>query len=104
MTRYAKLPSDLLAFLEDPASREKARNLLIAKYFRPSEQIALYEMIGLPAPSRQEIEQDAAYKSPEEARMVGREARFRIRVVTAYNYTCAFNCLPPDYHYRRQYS
>jgi putative restriction endonuclease len=46
-------------------------------------------MIGLPVPSRQEIEQNAAYKSPEEARKAGREARFRVRVVTAYNYTCA---------------
>lgn len=89
MTGYAKLPSDLIAFLEDPASREKARHLLIARYFRPSEQIALYELIGLPLPSRREIEQDAAYKSPEEAQMAGREARFRIRVVSAYNYTCA---------------
>jgi putative restriction endonuclease len=89
MTRFAKLPSDLIAFLEDPATREKARHLLIAKYFRPPEQIALYAMIGLPVPSRQEIEQNATYESPEEAQMAGREARFRIRVVTAYNYTCA---------------
>jgi len=89
MTRFAKLPSDLVAFLEDPANREKARHLLVARYFSPSEQIALYELIGLPVPSRQEIEQNAAYKSPEEARMAGREARFRIRVVSAYNYTCA---------------
>jgi bifunctional DNase/RNase len=80
MTRFAKLPSDLIAFLEDPANREKARHLLIAKYFRPSEQIALYAMIGLPIPSRQEIEQNAAYKSPEEAQMAGREAPFSIMV------------------------
>jgi len=91
MTRFAKLPSDLVAFLEDPANREKARRLLIAKYFRPSEQLALYEMIGLPVPSRQEIEQNAAYKSPEEAQLAGREARFRIRVVSAYNFTCALS-------------
>jgi putative restriction endonuclease len=89
LTKHARLPSDLVASLEDPADRDKARHLLIAKYFRPSEQIALYEMIGLPVPSRQEIEQNAAYKSPEEAQLAGREARFRVRVVTAYNYTCA---------------
>ena len=71
MTRFAKLPSDLIAFLEDSANREKARHLLIARYFRPSEQIALYEMIGLPAPSRQQIEQNAAYRSPEEAQLAG---------------------------------
>ena len=91
MTRYAKLPSDLIAFLEDPANRDRARHLLIAKYFRASEQIALYAMIGLPLPSRQEIEQNAAYKSPEEAQLAGREARFRIRVVSAYNFTCALS-------------
>jgi putative restriction endonuclease len=89
LTKCAMLPSDLMAFLKDPANRDKARHLLIAKYFRPSERIALYEMIGLPVPSQQEIEANAAYRSPEEARMAGREARFRIRVVTAYNYTCA---------------
>lgn len=89
LTKYARLPRDLVAFLEDPANRDKARHLLIAKYFRPSEQVALYEMIGLPLPSRQEIERNATFKSPEEARMAGREARFRVRVVTAYNYTCA---------------
>jgi putative restriction endonuclease len=55
LTKHARLPSDLVAFLEDPANREKARHLLIAKYFRPSEQIALYEMIGLPATSRRGI-------------------------------------------------
>jgi putative restriction endonuclease len=91
LTRYAKLTGDLVAFLEDPANREKARHVLIAKYFRPSEQIALYAMIGLPVPSRQEIEQNAAYKSPEEAQLAGREARFRIRVVSAYNFTCALS-------------
>jgi putative restriction endonuclease len=89
LTRRARLPSDLVAFLEDAASREMARHLLIAKYFRPSEEIALYEMIGLPVPSQRDIEQNASYKSPEEAQMAGREARFRVRVVTAYNYTCA---------------
>jgi putative restriction endonuclease len=89
LTKLASPPSDLVSFLEDPINREKARHVLIAKYFRPSEQIALYEMIGLPVPSRQEIEQNAAYKSPEEARLAGREARFRVRVVSAYNFTCA---------------
>ena len=86
MRKIAERPG---RFLEDPASRDRARHLLVAKNFRPSEQIALYEMAGLPAPSQREIEQNASYKSPEEARMAGREARFRVRVVTAYNYTCA---------------
>jgi putative restriction endonuclease len=63
--------------------------LLIARYFRPSEQIALYEAIGLPIPSPIEIEQNAADQSPVAAQLVGREARFRMRVLAAYDYTCA---------------
>jgi putative restriction endonuclease len=89
LTRYAKLPGDLVRFLQDPANREKARRILIARYFHRPEQIALYEMIGLPTPSPRQIEDDAAYKSLEEAQLVGREARFRTRIVAAYNYTCA---------------
>jgi putative restriction endonuclease len=89
MTRCVELPSDFVCFASDPACRDRARHLLIAKYFRPSEQIALYELTGLPRPSDIEIEQNAAYKSPEDAMRVGREARFRIRILAAYDYTCA---------------
>jgi putative restriction endonuclease len=88
-TRYAELPSDFIHFANDPACRDKARHLLIAKYFRPSERIALYELIGLPIPSNIEIEQNAKYKSTEDAQQIGREAKFRIRILAAYNYTCA---------------
>jgi putative restriction endonuclease len=89
LTRYAELPSDFVHFASDPASRDRARHLLIAKYFPPSERIALYELIGLPIPSDIEIEQNAAYRSAEDAKQVGREAKFRIRVLAAYDYTCA---------------
>ena len=88
-TRYAELPSDFVQFASDPASRDKARHLLIAKYSRPSERIALYELIGLPIPSAIEIEQNAAYNSAEDAMQVGREAKFRIHILAAYDYTCA---------------
>jgi putative restriction endonuclease len=90
LTRLAVLPSDFLAFLKDPDSRDKARRLLIAKYFAdPTERIALYELAGLPSPSEEQIRRDAAYKSPEEAQNQGREIRFRLRIVALYDYTCA---------------
>lgn len=89
LTRFVELPSDFVCFVNDPVRRDRARHLLIAKYFRPSEQIALYELIGLPRPSEIEIEENAAYKSAEDAMMVGREARFRIKILAAYDYTCA---------------
>ncbi len=72
-----------------PPVATKRGTCLIAKYFRPSEQIALYELIGLPIPSDVEIEQNAAYKSAEDAMQVGREAKFRIHILAAYDYTCA---------------
>src|SRR5262249_16268635 len=72
-----------------PVWREKARRLLIAKYFEPQERIALYELVGLPVPSEEQIARDASFAVPGEAQEKGREARFRLRVVAAYGYTCA---------------
>ena len=43
----------------------------------------------MPVPSEDEILRDASYKGPEEAQNQGREARFRLNIVAAYNYTCA---------------
>jgi putative restriction endonuclease len=89
VTRNAELASDFVAFAHDPAYRERARRILIAKYFPSDERIALYTLVGLPVPNEDEIELDASYKSPEEAQKQGREARFRLNIVAAYNYTCA---------------
>lgn len=88
-TRMAAMPSDFVAFANDPAARDKARRILIATYFRPSERLALYDAFGMPVPSDEEIERDADYQAPSEALDTGREARFRIQIVSAYNYTCA---------------
>jgi putative restriction endonuclease len=43
----------------------------------------------MPIPTDDQIDKDANYKSPEEAMKQGREARFRLSIVAAYNYTCA---------------
>lgn len=45
--------------------------------------------MGLPLPSEEERVRDARYTSPEEAQKQGREVRFRLNIVAAYNYTCA---------------
>lgn len=89
LTRYAALPSDFVAFAKDPANRDKARRILIAKYFQPQERLALYSLLGMPVPSDEQIASDAKYSSPEEAILAGREARFRLNIIPAYNYTCA---------------
>lgn len=85
---YAQLPDDLTAFLKDPAARSQARRLLIAHYFTPAERLALYAAVGLPVPSDEALKEDLNFKAAD-AREAGREVRFRIGVVNAYDYTCA---------------
>jgi putative restriction endonuclease len=87
--RHAAMPTDFLAVVNDPVYREQARRILIASYFPPDERIGLYTLIGLPAPSDEQMARDANYKSPDEAQKRGREGRFRLEVVAAYQYTCA---------------
>jgi putative restriction endonuclease len=86
---YATVVADFLAFAHDPIAREKARRILIATYFRPDECVALYTLVGLPVPNAIDRKRDANYRSPEEARKEGRESRFRLDVMAAYQYTCA---------------
>jgi putative restriction endonuclease len=88
-TRYAALDPGFVAFARDPVAREQARRILIAKYFRPEERISLYTLLGMALPSDDEILADASFKSPEDAQKKGREVRFRLDVVAAYDYTCA---------------
>ena len=77
-----------LACLNDHAFRTQLRRILIAKYFvDPSERTALYQLVRLPVPPEPIVREDA--RLYEAARERGREARFRLTVVPAYNYTCA---------------
>ncbi len=86
---FAAVPSDVRACMADPIQREHWRRLLVERYFRPEERISLYELMGMPQPTDAEVSAlDSTIAAVESAR-VGREAQFRLRVVTAYNYTCA---------------
>lgn len=72
----------------DAEFRQMAAVILIETYFRPTEQIALREILGLPTDVV--IPDSASDETPEEeARSEGRSARFRLDVVPAYDYTCA---------------
>ena len=89
LTRYANPDPSFRNAMDDPIWRASARRLLIAKYFEPAERIALYTLVGLAIPNEDEIMRDASFTSPSAAREQGREARFRLTVVPAHNYTCA---------------
>ena len=62
---------------------------LIEKYFYSAERVALYSLVGLQVPDEkggiaETVDSEIYYASQQ-----GREARFRLTVVAAYNYACA---------------
>src|SRR5262249_6219019 len=87
--RFARIDPELVALAHDPVFCGQARGLLIAKYFPAEERANLYALVGLAVPSDEQIARDADYKPPPDTEKKGREARFRLAVVGAYNYTCA---------------
>ncbi len=83
------MTSDFVACTNDPSWRDKARRILVASYFRPSEQLALFELMGMPIPDSSEMAAELAAATRADAENQGREARFRLTIVPAYNYSCA---------------
>src|SRR5438034_5714566 len=84
----ARLDETFWACLNNPDFREQMRRILIAKYFvDASERAALYQLVGLSVPPDPIVKEDA--RLYETSRERGREARFRLTVVPAYNYICA---------------
>jgi putative restriction endonuclease len=61
---------------------------LIANYFQTEEKVALAALAGIAVPEDGEAG-CGTDEPPEEAKQKGREARFRLRAVAAYHYTCA---------------
>jgi putative restriction endonuclease len=86
MPAYIQFDTDFLAALNNSDVREQARAILICTYFEPHEQAALWALTGATQPP-----EDGFMPLPTDKEAVerGREGRFRIGVVTAYNYTCA---------------
>lgn len=87
MPAYIRFVEEFLDLANDPDLRNQARAVLIRNYFEPAEQVALLTMIGLD-PAVLELDLAAVADATGEAER-GRDGRFRIDVVMAYNYTCA---------------
>ena len=83
-----KLDADFFACLHDEDFRRFFRITLINCYFNErTERYGFFTMIGFPGKL-----DDVAKENLQPytvARQLGREARFRLTVVPAYNYTCA---------------
>ncbi len=88
--RVVRLDPVLLARFMDPRFRQDARRRIVATYFPPAEQVALYAALGMPMPSSDELaevrQDQAAYKAQLSR---GRDARFKVSVISGYHFTCA---------------
>lgn len=85
-----QLSPGFMRILMDPSLRRQARVILVTTYFPPDEQVALFTALGMGPPSSQEIAQvkeDAANYQNLVRR--GRDARFRVNVISGYHFTCA---------------
>lgn len=85
----ARLDASFRLCLNDAAFRTLARRTLIARYFEPGERAELYSLVGLDVPSDDIATADATrFLGPNELQSK-RDAKFSVRVLPAYNYTCA---------------
>ena len=88
--RVVRLDPVLLARFMDPRFRQDARRRIVATYFPAAEQVALYAALGMPVPSSDELaevrEDVLTYKSQLSR---GRDARFKVSVISGYHFTCA---------------
>ena len=89
LTTQVRFDPGFLACLQEPQFRRQARLLLITTYFRPQEQVALGSLLDLDIPSQNVVREQLPDYNTEQAIQQGREARFRLTVVPAYDYTCA---------------
>ena len=91
---------EFFELLADADFRLKARIVIVSKYFDPAERIALFESLGLQAGSRGALLKERVVKeAAEAAKCKGRSARFAVRVVAEYRYTCAltgYRCVTDD--------
>jgi putative restriction endonuclease len=86
--------------LGDAGFRLKARMVLVSRYFEPAEQVGLFESLGLQVkPDFVPKAQRVLGEAMETAKRKGRSARFAVRVVAEYRYTCAltgYRCMTSE--------
>jgi putative restriction endonuclease len=86
-TKYVQIDRDFFTLAQSDAFRTQARIFLIRSYFEPAEQVALASLVNVPIGDLSaEI---LVVKEAESSYQSGRDVRFRLDIVAAYNYTCA---------------
>ena len=89
LTAYVKLDSSFLKCLHGEDFRGAARRLITANYFSGEERTALCALQDIPVPGETQMLRETAAFERATAVEQGREARFRLTIIPAYNYTCA---------------
>jgi putative restriction endonuclease len=85
----AQLNVSFLLCLEDSEFRQLARRTLVAKYFETTERAELYALLGMAIPPEDIVAIDATRFLPSDKDEAKRDAKFAVRVLPAYDYTCA---------------
>ncbi len=85
----AQLDPTFLECAEDAGFRELARRTLIARYFEPNERAELYRLCGLEVAPDDLVTADAARFLRSDQDESKRDAKFSVRVLPAYDFTCA---------------
>lgn len=86
-TQFVKINEEFYSLSQSAEFRSMARGVLIRSYFESTEQVALASLVNLSIAdldntSSTVCESESSYQS-------GRDVRFRLDIVAAYNYTCA---------------
>jgi putative restriction endonuclease len=85
----AQLDVSFLLCLQSEEFRTLVRRTLIAKYFEPHERAELYSLVGLEVPPEDIVAADATRFLPSQESEAKRDIKFSVRVLPAYDYTCA---------------
>lgn len=86
-THAIELCEELLADLSDKKRRDQVRHTLVQTWFPEGEQRALYSALGFSSAKLRQLEW--SQEPDKELETTGRTARFRVGVVTQYQFTCA---------------
>lgn len=86
-THHVQLDDEFITDLGNAKRRDQIRKQLVQTWFPEIEQRALYSALGFTTAKLNQIEWTEAPDTGLES--TGRDARFRVTVVTQYQFTCA---------------
>jgi putative restriction endonuclease len=86
-TQFVKINEEFFSLSQSAEFRSMARGILIRSYFEPTEQVALASLVNLSIADL--ANSDSTVCESESSYQSGRDVRFRLDIVAAYNYTCA---------------